>query len=210
MSYSQRRFPTLGIRKDKTPLFLTVESNFRAVLTAGVGVVLCLTIPLTTAYAQAPVPDLTGTVSCVETVSLEENSIVSVVSSKNVYDVEVFGNVIADRWGSGKDVRFGGMVSIERPGKTIEFDPNLDSLPRGLTEIFWTMPVSRYGTCGSDQVCLEMEEVYSETGRWKLKLHEDQLELRGTSFTVMDFPWAGDSEWTTKSAECDWELSGSL
>jgi hypothetical protein len=193
-----------------------VNSNCRkTAVYASLAAVISLAIPLTAAYAQVT-PDYTGTVSCVETVDLGEGIF---ESSEHVYEVELIGNVITDRWGPGNDVEVGGLASLERPNRTVDLNNSL----KGVTEIFWTMPANIY-CIGFDfplptdfpenwnefstfDFCLPFETLYSETGRWKIKVQKGQFNFSGTSYAVMEYKFAAESSWIEMSAECTWDLS---
>lgn len=166
---------------------------------AVLGAVLCLVIPLTTAYAQ----DFSGTVTCVETSQVDD----AYVSTATEYDVEITGDTISGRWGEGKDTKLGLMPFYEEPGE-YPWDPDPEDFFSGLNAIIWTVPVDAF--CQNDQICLPYESIYSETGRWNFRVQKGELRIRGTSFAVMDYPFVGDDGWTTMSAQCTWVLKGPL
>ena len=168
---------------------------------AVLGAVLCIVIPLTTAYAQ----DFSGTVSCVETSQVGEGY----VSTETEYDVEMTGGTISGRWGEGKDTLIGLQPFYQDPGE-YPWDPDTEpeEFFSGLSAIIWTIPVDAF--CGPDEICLPYEAIYSETGRWKFRVQKGELSVRGTSYAVMDYPFEGDTGWTTLSAQCTWTLKGPL
>jgi len=176
-----------------------IGSEGFALAHAVLGAVLCLVIPLTTAYAQ----DFSGTVSCVETSQVDQ----AYVSTATEYDVEMTGNTISGRWGEGKDTKLNLMPFYQEPGE-YPWGPDLEEFYSGLNAIIWTIPVDAF--CQTDQICLPYESIYSETGRWNFRVQKGELRIRGTSFAVMDYPFVGDIGWTTISAQCTWQLRGPL
>jgi hypothetical protein len=204
------------------PFFLKTRApgtlNRRLLVRAGVGMVALLAFSMTTVYAQ----EFTGTVKCLETHTRNNYDAewillsVDTWSVENEYPVIMDGSVIYDRWGTDKNVVSGSLQTFRRPGEYVswlpdeDIDADIKKYFANLTMNFWTIPESRYSTCGSDQICLEMEELYSETGAWKFKVNRDQLQIRGTSYVTMEFPFDGDPGWTNMAAECTWNLSGLL
>ena len=183
---------------------------------AGLGVVVCLAIPWTAAYAQ----DWAGTVNCVETYPTEVpggDFIYPYFSIATEYSVTSEGRALVGRWGEGNDVIVGSGLSVSRPGVLVEEPVEITDLFKNMAENFWTIPKSRWAgyvdpaiddDCGSDQICLQAEEVYSETGHLKYMIRKDELTVRGTSFVIMEFPLI--EGWTEMTAECTWNLTAPL
>lgn len=189
--------------------------NLGAFKRAGLGVVVCLAIPWTAAYAQ----DWAGTVNCVETHPTElagGDFDYPYFSIATEYSVTSEGRAIVGRWGEGNDVIVGSGLSISRPGVSVEEPLDIVDLFKNVTDTFWTIPKSRWAgyvdpaidDCGTDQICLQEEEVYSETGSLKYAIRNDELTVRGTSFVIMEFPLV--EGWTEMTAECTWNLTAPL
>jgi hypothetical protein len=142
----------------------------------------------------------------VETSQVDE----SFVSTATVYDVELIGNTISGRWGEGRDTAFRLVPFYPKPGEYPWPDSGTspEEFYSDLSAIFWTMPVDAF--CEPDWVCLDFEQIYSETGKWNFKVQKGLLKVHGTSFVAMDYPFAGDLDWTTLSAQCTWTLSGPI
>jgi hypothetical protein len=176
------------------------------------GAMLCLGIPLTAAYAQDPnpIPDFTGTVSCVETtwVQPEAEEDLRLVSTTTEYAVELIGGTILGRWGEDKDTIYRTFTFIEVPGEyPIDLDEiDIEDLLSDISVTFWTMPVE--AMCGPALVCIGQDRSYSETGWWKYRLHKGEVNIRGTSFAVLDYHFGG--EIPEMSAKCTWDLKGPL